>query len=75
MESLNLDLWANNQNSVVYSPDPTATYSAMNLATPLPTIVPRFIAQGLGPNGTANTMISDIDSGFRITKIVHHSSY
>ena len=65
-----MDLWDNNHNSVVKSPDPAATYSAMTLGNPMPTIVPRFISSGLGPNGTANTMITDIDSDLRITKTV-----
>ena len=62
---MNLDLWTNNYQSTVYSPNPTTTNAAMTANNPLPTIVPRFIGQGLGPNGTANTMITDIDSSLR----------
>ena len=49
----------------MYSPNPTTTNAAMTANSALPTIVPRFIGQGLGPNGTANTMINDIDSSLR----------
>jgi hypothetical protein len=44
----------------------------MTAGTLIPTIVPLFINKYLGPNGTANTMITDIDSGFKITKQVHY---
>lgn len=67
---MNLALWTNNLNSVVLTPDPAATKSAMQAGTAIPTIVPQFIQQGLGPNGTAGTMISDIDAGFQITQKV-----
>ena len=70
MENSNLDLYANNQGSEVYTPDPVATNAALTGGTPLPKIVPRFIAQGLGPNGTANTMTTDIDTGLNTTKQV-----
>ena len=68
LENTNLDLWNKNHNSVVYSPNPTSTNTAMTAGTALPTIVPRFIQSGLGPNGTANTMVTDIDSGLKVTK-------
>jgi hypothetical protein len=61
LQDMNLALWTNNQNSVVNSPDPANTAA---------TIVPLFIQQSLGPNGTANTMVSDIDAGLRVTQKV-----
>ena len=65
LENMNLDLWNDNHLSTVYSPNPTTTNAAMSSSSALPTITPRFIQQGLGPNGTANTMITDIDSSLR----------
>ena len=56
----------------MYSPDPTATNAAINAGTALPRITPLFIGQGMGPNGTANTMVTDIDDGLRTTKQVLH---
>ena len=70
MENMNLNLYTNNINSTVYSPDPVGTTASMNQSLPLPTITPKFILQGLGPNGTANTMVTDIDSGLKVTEIV-----
>lgn len=68
---MNLDLWTNNYQSNVYSPNPTTTNAAMTPpVSALPTITPRFIQQGLGPNGTANTMINDIDSSLRTISTV-----
>lgn len=55
----------------MYSPDPTTTNTAIVNGNPLPRIVPLFISQGLGPNGTANTMVNDIDTGLRNTKQVN----
>ena len=67
---MNLNLWTNNYLSTVYSPNPTTTSAAMSTSSPLPTISPQFIQQGLGPNGTANTMITDIDSSLRFIQTV-----
>lgn len=67
---MNLQLWEDNKDSVVLTPDPIATFNANNNSLPIPTVVTRFIAEGLGPNGTANTMITDISDGFQITKQV-----
>lgn len=65
---MNLALWEDNKDSVVYTPNPTTTQNAFNTGTPIPTIVPLFIQSGLGPNGTADTMITDIDSSYESTK-------
>jgi len=64
---MNLDLWNNNRDSKVLTPDPIATQNAINSSLDIPKIVPLFIQSGLGPNGTADRMITDIDSGFQIT--------
>jgi hypothetical protein len=69
---MNLALWTNNNQSVVYTPNPDTTSIAMTAGTTIPTIVPLFIEKYLGPNGTANTMITDIDSSFKITQQVHY---
>jgi hypothetical protein len=70
LQDMNLALWNNNMNSVVLTPNPATTQSALSASNPIPTIVPLFIEQYLGPNGTANTMITDIDSGFQVTQKV-----
>jgi len=71
MENMNFNLYTNNINSTVYSPDPAGTTNAMLNNLPLPTIVPKFIKEGLGPNSSANTMVADIDSGLRVTAVVN----
>jgi hypothetical protein len=67
---MNLALYSNNKNSVVYTPNPTTTNTSQHTGTPIPTITPLFIQQKLGPNGTAGTMVTDIDSGLQVTQQV-----
>jgi hypothetical protein len=67
---MNLNLWNNNKLSAVLTPDPTATATAINTSTPIPQVTPLFISQGLGPNGTAGAMVTDIDSSLQNTQKV-----
>jgi len=57
------------------TPNPTTTQSALNAGTPVPTIVPLFIQAGLGPNGTAGTMISDIDNAYQSARPLVEQAY
>ena len=70
MQNMNLNLYDNNIDSTVYSPDPIATTTALMTGSAFPTIVPRFVQFGLGPNGTSATMVDDIDTGLRVTELV-----
>ena len=63
----NLKLYKNNFQSTVLSPNPVSTQAAIAGNNPLPTVTPLFISAGLGPNGTANTMVTDLDLGIRTT--------
>lgn len=72
LDDMNQALWNNNKDAKVLSPNPTTTEVAMNASTALPTIVPLFIQQSLGPNTTSGSMVNDIDAGLRVTKKVHH---
>lgn len=56
----NIELYKSYANNTLSSPDPNTTSDINSV----------FIATGLGPNGTANTMVSDIDSSLQITKKV-----
>jgi hypothetical protein len=67
---MNLNLWNNNNQSGVLTPDPAATKNATSTSTAIPTVTPLFISQGLGPNGTAGAMVTDIDSSLQNTKKV-----
>jgi hypothetical protein len=43
IQNMNLNLWNNNNQSVVLTPDPTATTNAINTNTAIPKIAPLFI--------------------------------
>lgn len=66
MKKANLDLYKNNKDSKVTTPNPTDTASTP-VGSPLPTVDSRFIKTGLGPNGTSNTMVDSIDQALRKT--------
>jgi hypothetical protein len=70
LNQMNTNLYINNNQSKVYSPN---SLTASN--NPLPTVTPLFISSGLGPNGTANTMVTDIDSGLQVTAKASNQGY
>jgi hypothetical protein len=65
MKKATLDIYRNNKDSKVATPDPTRTASAAAGTTPVTDSL--FITSGMGPNGTANTMVTDIDTALRKT--------
>lgn len=67
MQTANLDIYNTYKNSQMITPNPDATATAANAGQSTPVIDSRFIKTGLGPNGTANTMVSKIDAGLRTT--------
>ena len=67
LKTMNLDLYNNNKDSTVVSPKASDVASAISGNAALPTVQPLFVQQGLGPNGTANTMVTDIDLNMQIT--------
>lgn len=67
MQTANLDIYNTYKNSQMTTPNPDTTATAANAGQSTPLIDSRFIKTGLGPNGTANTMVTDIDSGLRTT--------
>ena len=70
MQTANIDIYNTYSTSQMITPDPGDTATAANAGQATPLIDSLFIKQGLGPNGTANTMVTDIDTGLRTTKIV-----
>ena len=73
LQDMNLALYYSNYNSLIYTPNPVTTKAAnqnINGNTPIPTIAPYFIQKSLGPNETADSMVADINSGFRVTQQV-----
>jgi len=57
--------------SQLVTPNPGSTKTAINANQSIPKIDSVFIKTGMGPNGTANTMLSDIDKGLLTTSKVH----
>lgn len=64
MKKANLDLYKNNKDSKVTTPNP-ATTDATPVGSPLPVIDSLFVKTGLGPSNTTNTMVSDIDQSLQ----------
>jgi hypothetical protein len=71
MQTANLNIYTNFKNSQLVTPNPDTTSTATNAGQSTPMIDSLFIKYGMGPNGTSNTMASDIDAGLRATKKVH----
>lgn len=70
MQTANLKIYDTYKTSQMTTPNPDTTATAINAGQSIPLIDSRFIKTGMGPNGTANTMVTDIDSGIRTTQKV-----
>jgi hypothetical protein len=66
MKQQNLNIYRNNNDSKVTTPNPGTT-AATPLGSALPKVDSYFITSGLGPNSSDTKMTSDIDKGFRFT--------
>ena len=75
MKEMNLNIYSNNKDAQLFTPNPTTTKTALDNGLAIPMIDSRFILTGLGPNGTANTMITDIDKGLRTTEVLSSLAY
>ena len=70
MRTAALDIYNKYKLSQLTTPNPDSTATANNAGQPTPVVDSRFIKTGMGPNGTSNTMATDIDLGLRTTKKV-----
>ncbi len=70
MRTSNINIYTTFKDSQLVSPNPDTTSTAANAGQSTPMIDSMFIKYGMGPNGTSNTMVTDIDSGLRTTKKV-----
>ena len=61
MQTANLDIYNTYKSSQMITPNPDTTATAANAGQATPLIDSLFIKQGMGPNGTVNTMVTDID--------------
>jgi hypothetical protein len=67
MKQMNLNIYKNNKNASLITSNPATTKIALDNGFGYPSIESRFVARGMGPNGTSNTMVTDIDKGLRTT--------
>lgn len=70
MQTTNLNIYNTFKSSQLVTPNPDSTATAANAGQATPKIDSMFIKYGMGPNGTSNTMVNDIDIGLRTTKKV-----
>lgn len=70
MQTANLNIYSTFKNSKLITPNPDSTATAKNAGQDTPMVDSMFIRYGMGPNGTSNTMVTDIDVGLRTTKKV-----
>jgi hypothetical protein len=70
MQTANLNIYSTFKDSQLVTPNPDTTATAANAGQGTPMVDSMFIKFGMGPNGTSNTMVTDIDSGLRTTKKV-----
>lgn len=71
MQTANLNIYKTFKSSQLVTPNPDTTATAKNAGQSTPMIDSMFIKYGMGPNGTSNTMVNDIDTGLRTTKKVN----
>eukprot|EP00919_Chromeraceae_sp_WS-2016_P071598 GHVR01169532.1.p1 GENE.GHVR01169532.1~~GHVR01169532.1.p1 ORF type:complete len:117 (-),score=28.61 GHVR01169532.1:1128-1478(-) len=67
MNKANLNIYKNNKDAVLVTPNKDTSATARTNGDPLPTVNSVFIQTGLGPNGTTDTMVNDIDISLRVT--------
>ena len=70
MQTKNLNIYNTFKSSQMVTANPDSTATAKNAGQGTPMIDSMFIKFGMGPNGTSNTMVTDIDVGLRTTKKV-----
>jgi hypothetical protein len=70
MQTANLNIYSSFKDSKLITPNPDSTTTAMNAGQGTPVVDSMFIRFGMGPNGTSNTMVTDIDQGLRTTRKV-----
>jgi hypothetical protein len=67
MRTANINIYNTYKSSMVITPNPVSTAANANENLPTPLINSMFIANGMGPNGTASTMTTAIDAGLQVT--------
>lgn len=75
LKEQNIKIYKNNYQSAVFTPNQGVTQADIAGKNAIHTVVPLFISQGMGPNGTANTTVTDIDAGLQVTEKVSLQGY
>lgn len=75
MKNKNIEIYNRNKNSRLITPNPLTTETNLAAGLDYPLVDSVFIKTGLGPNGTFNTMVDDIDKGLRTTEIKSGQAY
>lgn len=75
MKNKNIAIHSVNQNAQYISPNPATTETNLAAGLDYPVIDSVFIKTKLGPNGTFNTMVDDIDRGLRTTEVKSKQAY
>ena len=70
MKRENINIYNENKDSQVITPNPATTATAVTGNQPLPKVDSNFIQTQLGPNGTSGTMVDDIHNTLLNTQIV-----
>ena len=71
MKRQNLNIYNENRDAQVITPNPSTTATAVSGNVDLPLVDSYFIQNYLGPNGTSNTMVDDIYNGLLNTQKVN----
>jgi hypothetical protein len=61
MRATNLGIYEENKNAQLITPNPFTTATALSGGFSIPVVDSVFIKTGMGPNGTANTLVTEID--------------
>lgn len=75
MKNKNVAIYNSNYDAQYISPNPVTTQTNLAAGLDYPVIDSVFIKTGLGPNGTFNTMVDDIDRALRTTEIKSKAAY
>lgn len=75
MKNKNIEIYNRNKDAKYITPNPDTTKASLLAGGGYPQVNSVFINTGLGPNGTINTMVDDIDRGLRITEIKSKQAY
>lgn len=75
MKKKNIEIYTQNKNATIITPNPDTTQTNLDAGFDFPRVDSMFVRTGMGPNGTFNTMVDDIDRGLRATEKKSYQAY